>query len=213
MYLKFQIHVFVVPDWICVLVHIWFFSQHWFKLYWNTRAGKSNTRCGLNASGDISLCVLVFFVLDSFTWSWLWLREKKSSSESVNQPQTLCLTVFKCCFHTRSSPAYALPRMYMKDIYDRPRTIFYTRMLNVIYSIDLLYVCAILRHSICNNLENVIKSVCVSFLNPLFSKVRIHPKAEMFTCHPEKLSVYRLDFLHWSKLLFKWQLGKVFISR
>ena len=65
---------------------------------------------GQNASSDKSLS-LNKDDFDSEKRECLLCR-----NELICRPaaDTLCLTVFKCCFYTRSSPAYALPRMYMK---------------------------------------------------------------------------------------------------
>ena len=66
-------------------------------------------------------------------------RNKRFVCWSIEQRQKLCVSLYfiKRCFHIRRSPAYALPRMYMKISIDRPRTIFFTRILNVLYCIDL----------------------------------------------------------------------------
>lgn len=99
-----------------------FFSNKQKKYPLKHLTMQTDMTCGQNASSDISLlCVseLLFFV--SFKLSWLGLRVCRNNQlicQSIDHLQRLCLTVFKCCFHTRSSPAYAFyPECIWKDIY------------------------------------------------------------------------------------------------
>lgn len=108
------------------------FKQMDKNLHFSTCTCKPTRDVDRKASSDISL----WFVFSStFDWSWLWTSETSNSSLRASTSDTN--SVFKCCFRIRSSPAYASPRMYMKISIDSRRTIFYTRMVTVIYCIEL----------------------------------------------------------------------------
>lgn len=77
---------------------------------------------------------------------WLWLREKRMSS-ALKQPVVLSKStshrvsvwLYLNVAHIEIQPSLRFtPNVYEQISIGRPRTIFYTRMLNVIYSIDLL---------------------------------------------------------------------------
>lgn len=80
----------------------------------------------------------------------------------TDEPQRVCVQLYVGVVFFKIQPSLCFPPNVYKQIsIDRLTTIFYTRMLNVIYCIDLsYYVCAMLHHSICNGLEYVSKNNC-----------------------------------------------------